>query len=184
MNFLLYLNNKNEFLLNWLNNGYPKNGFSIKLISNIKGLLLSFLYEISNQKDISIDQLILDFSFSFQISNNNSILSISDIYLLSGNIDSNFNLIIPNQKTPLFLKMPYLIINPIKRISKKDKNNFLCPLFKSLPNKKFCLKTDLIRIDGEIDNFIRYIPLKSDISDKFLITSNTSLICHIPEIFN
>ena len=123
-------------------------------------------------------------NYQFGSSSTANSLVLNNIYLLAGNWDGVQNrLIAPNPKTHPYMKMPPLCISLVKR-TQKESGFYMCPMFKSAPSSDNCSKNDRIRIDGEINNFIRYIPVKTDEVDKQLIASGTCFVCHPPQSFS
>jgi len=181
--FVEYMNKKKAFLSEWSRVGLSKKFVDIRYISNLKGFFYSYLNEIAFQKQVSTDTLILEYSFSSEHVSYNDFIVITGAYILSGSFDQQTNkLCFPNSKTLPFTEIPALICYVSKKNNKKD-TMYLCPMFRSLPSQEYCLESDLIRKDGEIENFIRYIPIKSDVSDKHLISAGTSIICQMPDSF-
>jgi hypothetical protein len=60
---------------------------------------------------------------------------------------------------------------------------FLCPLFRSVPAEGLCLDADMVRIDGELENFVWYVPIRAQATDRQLICEGAALVCHLPDIF-
>ncbi|EAX91539.1 Dynein heavy chain family protein [Trichomonas vaginalis G3] len=170
-----------ELLKNWVENGRPPT-IDISLVSDVRGLILSYSHEVAVMMNVVVDSLMIDFEFNDSPTHPNA-LNLDGIYLMAGNYDSISRKLIPtNQKSKPFVKMPRLSIALMKR-TPRDKRVYMCPLFKSAPSFDCTTTMDRRRVDGEIENLIRYIPIPSDVSDKNLIASGTSLICHIPEVF-
>jgi hypothetical protein len=56
-------------------------------------------------------------------------------------------------------------------------------MFRSVPHPDFSLKSDQERIDGEVGNFVWYVPISTAVGDRQLICEGTALICHMPSVF-
>ena len=93
-----------------------------------------------------------------------------------------FQIFQPVNESTSFMKVQKLYANVVNKIQKGQKI-FLCPIFSTLPSSEFALKSDMHRTDGDTDNFICYIPLISNVSDKYLIANNACIVCQIPNIF-
>ena len=180
--FTNYMKERHLLISSWLQHGKPE-VISVRLITNIRGLILSFLHFVAALHNVSADQMMLEFNFDQDPSPDT--LNLSDIYLMCGeyNIEKN-RLTFPSLSTRFFTKMPTLVVSVVKRTQRNTSSRpFLCPLFYSVPDKRLMLKKEKIRVDGELENFVRYIPICSDVSDRTLVTTGTALICHLNEKF-
>lgn len=185
--FLGLLEEKSKFYKKILNQKVILDGIDCRLIRSIKGLLLAFLHQVAFDKSISVDNMIYEFDFTEYPKPSSSSLVLNNLYMCAGSYNLTEKSLerISNTTSP-FTKMPSLCCFATKRTTKTTKV-FQCPLFTSLPqhdeNNEFMLSQQKERFDGEINNFVWYIPLKTDITDKQCMTEGTCLICHLPDIF-
>ena len=185
--FISILKEKHELLKKWLDSGIPPSSIDVKLITDVKGLLYSYLDDIALQRQMTTDVLTYDFVFGEQkaasIVGNGSYLCLTGISLVAGNWDHNERkLILPNPKTPPIFSMPDCLCVPVK-VSTRTHHAFLCPLFRSMPSKSFMLESDKELYDGVASNFQWCIPLKTDLFEKALISTGVCLICQKPDNF-
>lgn len=170
-----------EKLTNWIENGRPTS-IDVNYLCDIRGLILAYAHEVSIMMNVVVDSMMVDFEFTDSPSHPNSLI-LEGISLMSGNYDVVSRKLAPaNPKTKPFMAMPKLCVSILKR-APREKRVYMCPMFKSSPSLDCTTAHDRKRIDGEIENLVRYIPIPSDVSDKNLIACGTSLICHIPEPF-
>ncbi|OHT00199.1 Dynein heavy chain family protein [Tritrichomonas foetus] len=179
--FTTILSEKELFYKKWLKDGKAPYFVDARYLRNIKGLLYAFFHQTTLEKNQTVDSMTYEFSFT-NIEVPNSI-SLRNIYLTGGNFDKSLRKLIKvNLNTDPIIPMPSLCCTVVKRTSKVVRA-FQCPLFISMPMQDFILDCQKERIDGEIRNFVWYIPIPSETTDKQCITEGTFLICHVPDIF-
>ena len=175
------MSGKMKFLMQWMDEGMPCR-IDVNFVNDLKGLINAYTHEISTRKNIVVDAMMLDYQFS--LSSSPGALVLTNVHLMAGNWDDgNRKLVQPNHKSKPYTNMPPLVIKQTNRIPRGDGRMFMCPLFKSSPSADLCTSEDRVRIDGEIENFIKYIPVTTDVTDKYLIAAGTAFVCHIPEEF-
>ena len=186
--FLGILNQKEKFYRTcYVKNGLSSKEVDCKLITNVKGLLLSFLHQMSFEKNLPVDSMVYEFTFSEVPSPQLMTLTLTNVYLVSGFYDVlTKRLIRIGSGAPPFTKMPPLACTVVKRASKVVRA-FQCPLFLSVPLRdsrdEFMLKRQKERIDGEVNNLVYYVPIQSDLTDKQCVIEGTCLVCHMPDVF-
>jgi hypothetical protein len=179
--FLTLLKQKFTFYRDWFNSREFPQKIDVTFIRDVKGLLSSFLHEWAFEKGSPVDSVCYEFSFSEVLPPRT--LALDNLYLMGGGIDpQTHTLILPSRNARTFMLMRPLVCAVAPRGSKGAKT-FLVPLFRSIPHPDYVLESDQKRIDGEVGNFVWYVPIQTNVPDRQLICEGAALICHLPSTF-
>lgn len=185
--FLNYLNEKRTFLIS-----LPSQEIDVRLFKDIKGLFYSLMSDFALKNSLTVDSVELEFRTS---PSDFSSLVLTNFISYGAKVEplkvfepsnftrsDTFQLSQPVNESKPFIRVQKLYANIVQKVQKSQKF-FMCPIFRNLPSTEFALKSDLHRTDGDTDNFICYLPLKSNASDKYLIANSACIVCQIPNIF-
>lgn len=170
--FIEYLHEKRSFLTQFTSSAQPAN---VKYLNDVQGLFQAFLQERAVKTGVTVDELDLAFCFNQQMVDS---LHVSGVYLEGGHFTGSLSR--SDQLIPHFKKIQLVTCYTVPKETHQQKV-FLCPMFNSPPAATMALKRDMDRIDGETRNFIWYIPVATNLTDRYLISNNTSFVCKIPE---
>lgn len=177
--FISHLSERREFLMSYLQD--QKIGFvDVKLISNIRGLLQSFMTEQVEHRNLSTDNVGLEFNpidTSVTQCPPNSIV-LTGIHIVQGRFSRESMKVYIDRDTYLCDNFMNICVSVGKPTAEKV---FMCPLVRTLFIEGISRNSSLTYTDGCPDNLIWYIPLQSDVQQQIPVTNSTCLVCVIPE---
>jgi hypothetical protein len=177
--FLSYLADRTFFLKVWLKSGDLPMPVDVRLISNVKGLFSSYLSEAAVRGGRHLGELDFEFGIVGEKEMRKDCLVLTNCWLLSAGYHEEAKVIV--EPTAPFKKIPQLTCQVAEIL--RESTGFQCPMFKSLPSREYALEADFERIDGEVENFVRYIELEAAVADAALVANGVAIVCHFPEQF-
>lgn len=173
---LSHINDRAFLLKVWLKGHVIPSPTDVRMLSDIRGLFNSYIAEEALKRGCPAS----DLDFRFIISND------KNPYRTNGFILSNCWLVgvsHANQKlttaTAPFTRIPQLVCEVVPRDDNADLVR--CPIFKRLPSTSISGPFD--RIDGEVENFIRYAHLPSDLTASECTSNGACIVCQLAEFF-
>ena len=149
----------------------------IRMISNVRGLLEACLAEEAYKRNRPVDELDVKFTITDEKSANPEAVTFINCWLMSGNVSFRSGRLISSDSP--FKKIPHLVCEVIEK--NENDQAFKCPMFKSIPCK--AINASAERIDGELDNFIRFVEISTQIPQWQSVANGTAIICHMSEHF-
>lgn len=173
--FISNLLNRHKLITNWLKTNVTPQYVSVDNITDIYGLLNAYRNEFAFQRKSSPN--VLHYEFKLITSFNNAVggLTLSDVYMIGGNIDvKSSKIIAPNSKTAPFMKLPMISCSLSSNTEQKQTHTFCIPMFKDMPSNDNAFNQK---------NLICTLPFQTDVSERQLILTGTCLVCQIPDIY-
>jgi hypothetical protein len=179
LKFLSYCADKSFLLKVWLKSTEPPSPIDVRLISNIRGLFEAYTIEVSLAQNIPAHQLGVEGTIIGERETRRDCLILTNCWLVGLRSDEESGACV--EALHPFSLLPQLACE-VKLIVQGTKKSVV-PLFKSIPSREYALPTDYERIDGELENFVRYIELDSTVQEWANIANSAAVICHIAERF-
>lgn len=180
--FLQFLKDKAKFLRDWVERGKVPSIIDIRFIQDIRGLMWAFISYIAYINKGSADLLQYKVTFSPKSHIDNSLV-ISNMYLMGAKFDQQTESITSIEAgESCFNKLPLLQFEPVEDYTKPE-DTFEIPIYRSLPMNGIALNHDMKRTDGELNNYVYSIHMKSKLSERTLIANGTAIICHVSDKF-
>jgi hypothetical protein len=178
--FLSYLVDKTFFLKVWLKSVDLPCPIDVRLISNVKGFFEAYIAETAFVKNMQVGQLALELGVMGERETRRGCIILTNCWLLAAGYDrENGTFVKPH--APL-VRLPQVTCEAIAR--RQSHNQFECPLFKSLPAREMALQSDFQRVDGEVENLIRYVEIDSTVPESTNVANGVAIICHNVERFS
>ncbi|OHS96659.1 Dynein heavy chain family protein [Tritrichomonas foetus] len=200
--FFTFIREKADFLAHWMKNGtYITQAINVNHIRNIKGLLLAFLNEMAYQRRSQITTnefiCIIDSNKGTYSGRSDGIgpgLTLTNVWLVGGNYDQQLCCFVePNAKTLPMKRFQEILFIPksfcpeesinANELEGYNDNIYECPFYLSFPCQQFALEEEKSRTDGETNNLICTLKLKTRVPVENLVSNGVCLVCHLPEIF-
>jgi septal ring factor EnvC (AmiA/AmiB activator) len=169
--FMRFISEKREFLDNFVITSI----IDVKYINDLHGLFVAFQADSAITLGIPMDGL--DLGFNIGGSHANS-MKLSGVHLIGGLFRSG--LVRSISKTPNIVPLPIIACYTVPKVPKSQL--YMCPMFRTPQVAEFTLPSDMKRIDGELENFIIYVPVASKLGERFLVANGTSFVCQIPQL--
>jgi len=173
--FILYLQEKYDLISKALKTGYIQS-VDARLLSNIRRYLISYLITFAAEKNISTDQIDLEFKFNEPIENNALVLT--NLYMLNGAIQNGI-LVSPASS---IISISNIQCRAIMKDSKPNRM-FNLPFYRTFFVEGFMSNDETEMIDDETKNFVWDISVPFADNEKKYIFDGTSLYALIPEVF-
>jgi hypothetical protein len=178
--FMMALQDQGDFYERWISNGLFGNHVYLEFVRDVKGLIASYLHEMSLQRAQPAVTGWIMFQVSDGIREHDAGLILNDAWLVGANFNvRNGTIVEVNQKTPAFVNIQQLVC--VARWAadggrpSDEKEKYLCPFYFQLPDG-----------DGEVpdvDNFIGFVPLETEVPIATLQADGVALLCQLPAAF-
>ncbi|OHS99158.1 Dynein heavy chain family protein [Tritrichomonas foetus] len=178
--FLSFLSEKREFLNHCITTAAVE-VVDVRLFANLRGLLHAYLYEVAIKRGMPADSATIEFStLEKDQKPPPNFIVLSGVHLFCGTY-SNCKLVI-NSQSRTVQEFPRILCSVSKAVQ-RGKDYYMCPLYRTLYIDHNSRQSVQNYTDGQADNLIWYVSLRSDCSQVELITNHTSLVCVMPEQF-
>lgn len=180
--FISFMNEKREFLQNCASSALIES-VDVRLFSNLRGLLFAYMSEIASKRGLTTDSVSIEFSV---IGENqkppDGFICLTGIHLLCGTY-TEAKLVL-NRQTKTLQKIPSLLCTVTKSVPRNSATTFMCPLYRTFFVDSLHSRHSINSyVDGQDENLIWYVPLRTDNSQSELIANGTSMLCVLPEQF-
>jgi hypothetical protein len=180
--FVMALQDRADFYERWLKNGLFGNHVNLEFLRDVRGLMASYIDELSAQRSQTGELGYFVFQVSDGIKEHDPGLILNDAWLVGANFNVKEGLIIEvNPKTPAFVNIQQLVCVPRWRdITSgppvEHELNYECPFYLRLPG-----------VNGEPldqENFICYVALNTNVPVSKLTADGVVMICQLPPHFS
>lgn len=178
--FISFLNEKRSYLdecarMNSISNA------KVNYFANLRSLLFAFVSEMAAKKGLTTDSVTIDFSTTNSNSAPNDSLVLSGLTLMCGTYFDD--VLIVNNQTKALQQFPNVVCS-LTKAAKSSNFVFMCPLYRTFYVDSKTSRNNLFDyVDGQSENLIWYIPMRTESPQAELITNGTSLVCVLPEQF-
>jgi hypothetical protein len=179
LKFLSYVADKTFMLKVWLKSIEHPAPIDARLISNLRGLFDAYTLEAALARNVPVDRLALSWTVARERETRRDCLVLTNCWLMGAGYDEQAEACVEAARP--FAPLPQLVCEV--KMAGQIQRKCPLPLFKSVPAREFALHSDYERVDGEVENFIRYIELDSTVPDWSNIANAAAVICHLAERF-
>jgi len=178
--FISFLCEKRDFLAQYMKTGKIYN-VNVKLINNIRGLLHSFMIEVTMFKGLQPESVNLGFEILNSTSTNeNDSMVLSGLSIVCANWDERESLLRVDSSSPHLSKFPNIRCFIIKS-SKKLSSVYMCPWYRTLVIHDIISESMNTYVDNQSDNLIWYIPIPCEQQATTIVANGVLLTSNVPE---
>jgi hypothetical protein len=176
--FATALGHRVEFYENWLKNGLTRQAVNVQFVKNVRGLMLSYIYEMAFQRSTT-PATELTFQVTDGTVHHDPGLILTDTWLVGANWSTRKQkFIAPTAKTGPFSKFDQLIC--VLKSTEKAKDEYNCPFYVYLPARSSAKGSEQV-VDGAPANFIWNVRLKTRVPPAQLTAGSVAIVCQIPD---